>query len=252
VGGVEKRRDKRYSYRMPAVLVRGAREVPLLTGDVGYRGLFLRTDDPPPLRQLLQVKVNLPPVNDAFTVHAMAVFVVPVGASGRAPGVGLQLYAVSGEARQRWDRFVQWVAKSHPESLETPVKPVAEAPDTVNRQFPRIRRELSVKAQSIRDLPLLVTEDVSRGGMFLRTGLDLPIGSELRLLVANPLTGRTVALDTVVRRRVERPPERAGLGVELFGLDEKRREEFAELAGLDEESKEEGVVYVAKDDPLLA
>ncbi len=252
MGDIEKRRDKRYRYRMPAVLVRGTREVPLLTGDVGYRGLFLRTDDPPPLRQLLQVKLNLPPESSPFTVHAMAVFVVPAGTPGRDPGAGLQLYAVSGEARQRWDRFVQWVGQSHPESLETPVKAAAQAPDTVNRQYPRIRRELSVRAQSIRDLHLLVTEDVSRGGMFLRTGIDLAIGSEVRLLVAHPLTGQTVALDTVVRRRVEHPPDRAGLGVELFGLDEKRREEFAELAGLDEEPGEEGVVYVAKDDPLLA
>jgi Tfp pilus assembly protein PilZ len=252
LGGIEKRRDKRYRYQMPAVLVRGTREVPLLTGDVGYRGLFLRTDDPPPLRQLLQVKLRLPPGNDEFTVHAMAVFLVPGGTTGRAPGVGLQLYAVSGEARQRWERFVQWVARSHPDSLETPVKPVAAAPDTVNRQFPRIRMALSVRAQSIRDLDPLVTEDVSRGGMFLRTGLDISIGTELRLLVTHPLTGQTVAVDTVVRRRVEHPPERAGLGVELFGLDEERREKFAALAGLDEPSNEEGVVYVAKDDPLLA
>jgi Tfp pilus assembly protein PilZ len=252
LGGIEKRRDKRYRYQMPAVLVRGTREVPLLTGDVGYRGLFLRTDDPPPLRQLLQVKLRLPPGNEEFTVHAMAVFVVPGATTGRAPGVGLQLYAVSGEARQRWERFVQWVAKSHPDSLETPVKPVAAAPDAVNRQFPRIRVALSVRAQSIRDLDPLVTEDVSLGGMFLRTGLDIAIGSELRLLVTHPLTGQTVAVDTVVRRRVEHPPERAGLGVELFGLDEERREKFAALAGLDEPSNEEGVVYVAKDDPLLA
>jgi Tfp pilus assembly protein PilZ len=196
--------------------------------------------------------MKLPPGNDEFTVHAMAVFAVAGGTSGRAPGVGLQFYAVSVEARQRWDRFVQWVAKNHPDSLETPVKPVAAAPDTVNRQFPRIRMALSVRAESIRKLDPLVTEDVSRGGMFLRTGLDIAIGTELRLLVTHPLTGQTVAVDTVVRRRVEHPPERAGLGVEIFGLDERRREEFAALAGLDEPSIEEGVVYVAKDDPLLA
>ena len=47
MGGVEKRRDKRYRFQMPALLVRGGREVPLLTGDVGYRGLFLRTDAHP-------------------------------------------------------------------------------------------------------------------------------------------------------------------------------------------------------------
>jgi Tfp pilus assembly protein PilZ len=252
LGTVEKRRDKRYRYQMPAVLVRGTREATLLTGDVGYRGLFLRTNDPPPLRQLLQVKLKLPPTEDGLTVHAMAVFVVPAGTAGRAPGVGLQLYAVNGEARQQWDRFVLWVAKTYPESLEAPVKPVATVLDVVNRQFPRFRRALLVRAQSIKDLQPLFTEDVSRGGMFLRTELDLAIGTELRLLVTHPLKGQTIAVDTVVRRRVEHPPERAGLGVELFGLDEKRREEFAALAELDEESNEEGVVYVAKDDPLLA
>jgi Tfp pilus assembly protein PilZ len=250
--GVEKRRDKRYRFQMPAVLVRGTREASLLTGDVGHRGLFLRTDDPPPLRQLLQVKLKLPPTEDELTVHAMAVFVVPGLVEGRAPGVGLQLYALSGEARQRWERFVHWVAKTHPESLQAPVKPVAVVPDAVNRQYPRVRRALSVRAQSISDLPSLVTEDVSRGGMFLRTGFDLPIGSELRLLVTHPLTGQAFAVDTIVRRRVDSPLVGAGLGVELFGLDERRREEFAELAGLDEESDEEGVVFVAKDDPLLA
>jgi Tfp pilus assembly protein PilZ len=237
---------------MPALLVRGAREVPLLTGDVGYRGLFLRTDDPPPLRQLLQVKLKLPPGDEELTLHAMAVFVVPAGASTGAPGVGLQLYAVSGEARQQWERFVRWVAKTHPESLDAPVRPGPAVPDTVNRQFPRVPRALSVRAESTRDLQPLVTEDVSRGGMFLLTGLDVAIGSELRLLVAHPLTGQTFAVDTVVRRRVGRPPDRAGLGVELFGLDERRREEFAALAGLDEDPNEEGVVYVAKGDPLLA
>jgi len=69
---------------MLAVLLRGGREVSLLTGDVSFRGLFLRTDDPPPLRQLLQVKLKLPPENDELVAHAMAVFVVPVGAAGQA------------------------------------------------------------------------------------------------------------------------------------------------------------------------
>jgi Tfp pilus assembly protein PilZ len=252
LGSVEKRRDKRYRFQMPAILVRGTREATLLTGDVGHRGLFLRTDDPPPLRQLLQVKLKLPPTEGELTLHAMAVFVVPAGVEGRAPGIGLQLYAVSGEARQQWERFVRWVAKNHPESLEAPVKPIPTALDSVNRQFPRVHRVLSVRAQSITDLQPLAMEDVSRGGIFLRTGLDVAIGSELRLLVTHPLTGQTFAVDTIVRRRVDHPPERAGLGVELFGLDEKRREEFATLAELDEESNEEGVVYVAKDDPLLA
>jgi Tfp pilus assembly protein PilZ len=251
VGRAEQRRDKRYRYQMLAVLVRGGREVSLLTGDVSYRGFFIRTDDPPPLRQLLQVKLKLPPENDELVVHAMAVFVVPPGAAEKTPGVGLQFYAVSAEVRQRWERFVQWVAKTYPDSLDTPTKPMPAAPDAVHRQFPRVHRALTVRTQSIGDLHHLVTTDVSRGGMFLRTGLDVAIGSELRLFVAHPQTGLTFAVDTVVRRRVESPPERAGLGVEFVGLDDKRRDEFAAFSGLDEVPDEE-VVYVATDDPMLA
>jgi Tfp pilus assembly protein PilZ len=236
---------------MAAVLVRGTRELSLLTGDVSHRGFFLRTDDPPPLRQLLQVKLKLPPENDELVVHAMAVFVVPAGAGGKIPGVGLQLYAGGADVRQRWERFVHWVAKTYPDSLDTPAKPLPAAPDAVQRQFPRVHRTLTVRAQTIGDLHHLVTTDVSRGGMFLRTALDVAIGSELRLFVAHPRTGLTFAVDTVVRRRVESPPERAGLGVEFVGLDGKRREEFAAFSGLDEVPEEE-VVYVATDDPMLA
>jgi c-di-GMP-binding flagellar brake protein YcgR len=102
------------------------------------------------------------------------------------------------------------------------------------------------------DLHHLVTEDVSRGGMFLRTGLDVAIGSDLRLFVAHPQTGLTFAVDSVVRHRVETPPERAGLGVEFVGLDDRRREDLAAFAGIDEAVVEGDVVYVAEDDSLLA
>lgn len=237
---------------MPAILVRGSREVPVLTGDVSYRGLFLRTDDPPPLRELLQLRLKLPPANDGLVIHAMAVFVMPPGKSGSTPGVGLQLYAVGTEVRSRWDRFVHWVATTHPDSLETPVKSVAAAPDPVSRLFPRVRRALTVRTRFTGDLHDLVPEDVSRGGMFLPTGFDAAIGSALRLVVAHPQTGQTFGVDTVVRRRVEPPHPRAGIGVEFVGLDQERRKEFAAFAGLDEMLAGEDAVYVATDDPFLA
>jgi Tfp pilus assembly protein PilZ len=252
VGRPEQRRDRRYRFELPVVLIRGGREVPLLTADVSFRGLFLRTDDPPPLRQLLQVRARLPPENDEIRVHAMAVFVARPGTPGRAPGVGLQLYALGDGDRQRWERFVQWVAKTHPGSLEAPVRPDAGAPDPVKRRFPRVQRTLTVRAQSMEDLQHLVTRDVSRGGMFLRTGVEVAVGSGLRLLIAHPRTGNTFAVDAVVRHRVEGPPERAGFGVEFTGLDGPRREEFAAFAGLDEPASGEDVIYVAQDDPMLA
>lgn len=252
MGHREQRRDRRFRYRLPVTLVRGAQEVALLSDDVSFRGLFLRTDDPPPLRQLLQLRLRLPPENDELRVHAMAVFTVAPGTEGRTPGVGVQLYALGDEARQRWERFVRWVAATHPESDAARVRPKPSAPDPVHRRFPRVARTLTVRTPSVDDLQVLVTRDVSRGGKFLRTTADLPVGSELRLLVAHPRTGQTFAVDAIVRRRVEGPPERAGIGVEFVGLDEKRREELASFAGLDESVPDAGGAPVPEGDPRLA
>ncbi|HET8725676.1 MAG TPA: PilZ domain-containing protein [Anaeromyxobacteraceae bacterium] len=247
----EQRRDRRFRYQMPVTWVRGGREVPLLSGDVSFRGLFLRTDDPPPLRQLVQLRLRLPPGNEELAVHAMAVFAVAPGAGDGAPGVGVQLYALGDEARQRWERFVRWVAATHPESAAARVRPDPAAPDPVQRRFPRQPRTLTVRTPSVDDLQVLVTRDVSRGGKFLRTSVDVPVGAELRLLVAHPRTGQTFAVDAVVRRRVDGPPERAGIGVEFVGLDDRRREELAAFAGLDEAGAETGGAAVPEGDPRL-
>jgi len=165
----EKRRDKRDRMELPALLVNGKREVPLVSGDVRFSGLFLRTDDAPPLRQLVRVKVKVPPANETIEFIAMAVFVVPAGVEGRVPGVGLRLFAVQPEVLKVWQRFVQWVAKTHPESLLGAVRPVAAAPDATKRQFPRAPTTLQVRLSSVDDLAHLVAVDASRGGMFLQT-----------------------------------------------------------------------------------
>lgn len=251
-GRREQRRDRRFRYQLPVTLLRGAQEVSLLSDDVSFRGLFLRTDDPPPLRQLVQLRMRLPPGNDELRVHAMAVFSVPPGTAGRTPGVGVQLYALGDEVRQRWERFVRWVAETHPEGAAPRNPPGPAAPDPVHRRFPRVARTLTVRTPSVDDLQVLVTRDVSRGGKFLRTSLDVPVGSALRLLVAHPRTGQTFAVDAIVRRRVEGPPERAGIGVEFVGLDDQRREALAAFAGLDEAGRDAGGAHVPEGDPRLA
>ena len=58
--GAEQRRDERYAVHIPATLTRGHEAVALLTEDVSFRGLFLRTDSPPTLRQLVRIEIREP------------------------------------------------------------------------------------------------------------------------------------------------------------------------------------------------
>lgn len=107
------RREARVDVRVPVVVYRGKSPVALETSDVSFKGLFVRTTDPPALRSLVRLKVAL--LDREFEAHAMAVHVVTAGERGEGsdahpahePGVGLQFWGLSGPDRTAWDDFVR-------------------------------------------------------------------------------------------------------------------------------------------------
>lgn len=111
----EQRRAERYPFRLPVTLVRGREEIPLVTQEVSYHGFFLETDDLPPVRQLLRLRLLLPPYDRALDVHAMVVH--HLAELDREPGIGVQLYALDRSARSVWENFVTAVRLGQIESL---------------------------------------------------------------------------------------------------------------------------------------
>jgi PilZ domain-containing protein len=104
------RREARVDVRVPVVVYRGRSPVALETSDVSFKGLFVRTTDPPALRSLVRLKVAL--FDREFEAHAMAVHVVGAndtqeGGEVHEPGVGLQFWGLSGPDRTAWDDFVR-------------------------------------------------------------------------------------------------------------------------------------------------
>lgn len=101
------RREARVDVRVPVVIYRGKSPVALETSDVSFKGLFVRTTEPPALRALVRLKVAL--YDREFEAHAMAVHVVTIGEGpdGREPGVGLQFWGLAGPDRTAWDDFVR-------------------------------------------------------------------------------------------------------------------------------------------------
>jgi hypothetical protein len=147
----DQRRDRRYTFRLPVTLLRGREEIPLRTEDVSYQGLFLDTDDPPPLRRLLRLRLLIPPFHRELTTFAMAVHAREGG------GVGVQLYALDRAARTVWANFVTRVrfgdfSENIEEFLFLPpdvLPPTDAGPDSAElarearaREAARARREL--------------------------------------------------------------------------------------------------------------
>jgi hypothetical protein len=120
------RRETRVDVRVPVVLYRAKVAVTLETSDVSFKGLFVCTADPPPLRSLVRLKVAL--VDRELEAHAMAVHVVAPsdGAEAgavRAPGVGLQFWGLAGPDRVAWDDFVAGLVQARRIKAKAPPPP---------------------------------------------------------------------------------------------------------------------------------
>ena len=255
----ERRRDRRYPYRVKLVLTRNGKELVARTEDVSFTGIFYRTDTPIPERQLVRLRLTLPSEGGDFTVMGMVARNVPARA-GLPPGVGIQFYALSVADRRRWTAFIRFVASAAPEPVAPPAPAVAPGtglalapepstePEPVRRSFPRYAAALQVQLHSVDDLRTFYTRNVSKGGLFLATTLPVAEGTTLKVSVVHPRTQEQFTLQAVVRRRTTSGDP--GLGLEFAELTEARRDEFMEFVS--SELKVEEVFYVSAGDLLLA
>ena len=226
---LHRRRDTRYSIRFPAQLVFGKKTDSLLTEDVSYGGVFLCTDSPPPLLQLVQVQLILPIGDRALKAHGMTVHVVEAGnAQSRVPGIGVQFYALDQHTRGAWEAFVRHVETSCPKAPDqSPLRlPRGVTPEPVRRRFERHTAVLKLSPSTLEELEELYSRDVSTGSAFVPTMLKLPVGTRVVVHVSHPVSGQPFLLEASVLHRTEEP---AGLGLELLGANRKLREEFLDF-----------------------
>jgi hypothetical protein len=235
-GGAENRREPRFTIRLPATLLRGKREaLRLETADVSVHGLFLRTDEPPPLRQLVKVEIILPATGRRLLLHGMVVFVRKVPDGGMPVGIGVQLVGLDGELLATWDEFVRSLAPRHSASLRRLEQAAdAETAHPLRRRLERVGAELRLRFRTIRDLVAFAGGEVAEQERFVATDLPLPIGMRLRLVAEHPETRASFALDATVRRRA-REAETNGVALDFAPMDAARRAALAAFAGDDAE-----------------
>jgi type IV pilus assembly protein PilZ len=108
--GTNKRGFARHDVTL-AVRFRTARDFVLEhASNISRGGIFIETDDPPPLDTVVQVELQLPddptPVNTSgIVVHRQ------LAVGGKAPGVGVQFVDASDSFRERIDRYMESLVK---------------------------------------------------------------------------------------------------------------------------------------------
>jgi hypothetical protein len=233
-GGAENRREARFAIRLPATLLRGKREpLRIDTADVSVHGLFLRTDEPPPIRQLVKVEIVLPASGQRLLFHGMVVFVRKGPDGGMPAGIGVQLLGLDGDLLATWDEFVRSLAPRHSASLRRMEEAAdAETVHPLRRRLERTVGELRLRFRTIRDLVAFVGVEVAEPERFVATDLPLPVGMRLRIIAEHPETRATFALEATVRRRA-REGETNGVAMDFASLDAGRRAALTAFAGDD-------------------
>ena len=104
----DRRRQTRVPVQIQITVKAGHFGTALLTGDLNRGGLFIRTDDPRRLRQLVELEIDLhdglEPINTLAVVRHR-ISAAEAREYGRIPGMGVQFYGMSNKTRKRWERF---------------------------------------------------------------------------------------------------------------------------------------------------
>jgi hypothetical protein len=236
----EKRREVRYPARITARVKRRNEMIEMLTNDVSFRGVFIRTDSPPALRQLVKVELVLAD-NVVVSGHAMVVHVAappdgqPKG-SGPVPGIGLQFWGPIENAKH-WEQFIHALKRKQLQGT-----PAATAQDKVRRASERFKLALEV----VLDGKRVMTRDVSENGMAVRTDLAMPIGTraQLDLRAGQEL----LTFEIIVRRTIDEPGFK-GLGIELIDVPPERKTDLVRFLRANAPSEER--IFVSPGDPKL-
>ena len=217
------RRCQRIEVKLPVEVRSGGRKVQCYSRDISRHGLYVLTDNPPAERQLLALRINLPdgplPVDVVGSV-AHRVTREDSVRTGTAAGMGIGFFVLSGEAKSRWDGYVESLIGHAPHA------PGATAKSPAKPTFLLRLRDL----QRVREFQ---QKELAQGRMFLKTPVLRPIGDLVQLVVIHPITDDELALACRVGEvSLGSPTQAKGMTLELPALDEALVRAFgAFLAG---------------------
>jgi uncharacterized protein (TIGR02266 family) len=228
---VERRRDARYPAELSVMVHGGKSTQTVITWEVSYRGLFLITDKPPGERQLIKLEIQMPDGHRIVAPAMVAWTRAHADNEGRPPGAGVQFYGIGKDETAVWQRFVtalkdESMARATQPSA-TPV-PTSADPEHGRRRHGRHVATFKIRPRSLARLHEMYTRDISRGGMFIVTDQQIPVGESIKVDVVHPDTHERFVLSCVVRRAIT-DPGRTGLGVEFIDMDEERRALFQQF-----------------------
>ena len=179
-------------------------DVPFKTLDASYEGVYLLSDEPLPLRKLIRFRTCIPGSEDDLQMLGLVAHTVnPADAdeSPVPPGMGIQLFSLGKETRQRWRDYVDKLYTANPEARR--------AVESARRPKLRIRIPNAAYLRRFR------TIDLPAGSLFLRSPDRHDVGTLVDCVITHPESTEEFLLPATVASVVDGSPKERGLRLQF-------------------------------------
>ena len=227
--GEEKRKQKRVSSRIP-VQFPDRDSAERVTMNVSRHGILVA--DPAEHKEggLVRLRLMVPPQqrpvdilgrvawrNEMDGMHVMGIHFISMDSKERA---NWNSFIGVIEGLEDTDAFTGDKKKAKP----TPA-PAAPAPDGERRRSERRQASFIVRFRDTARMEQFITENLSEGGMFLRTPVLKAVGDRIQVVVVHPVTNHDFELDAEVVHvnAASSDTEQKGMGLKFLPLDEEEK-----------------------------
>lgn len=229
LSGREQRRSRRFRRELVVEIHEKNRCQKVRAADVARHGLFLITDLPLHERHLVQLVIHLP----RGTIKAAASVTRTLRNTSGAEGVGVQFFALSGEAKRRWDTFIfdlhrsqrdepdgvlSGPARPSPSSSTPPGAPLVSGPSSPSPGLPSTAwwpsedadqiATFIIRLKSLSRLEEFAASHLAEGGMVLYTPVLHRPGDAVKLVYVHPRTEEEFHIPGIVDAAYADRPKR--------------------------------------------
>jgi Tfp pilus assembly protein PilZ len=170
-------------------------------------GVFVETDDPAALREMVTVELRLAGCSDPAHLEGEVVHIVPpemLGAGAR-PGVAVQFSCSPVSLRAALEPFVAAAGA-----------PTPKPQDSGRRRAPRAPAQLPIRIQSGSAVLVGHTRDLSVVGTLASVrGDELPVGTQAQVTVKHPYDGEPLVCAATITRHLSNEGGVMGLAIEF-------------------------------------
>lgn len=200
------------------------------TRNISRGGIFLATSEPLPEGSKIRLVFYLPDSSKEIRIIGEVIHALTKERGrqrGQEPGMGIEFIDFSPSSKREISRYIEGLLSEKDIIIEK------------RRQEPRFDARIKVGFKSDRAFFWEYSEDISKGGIFIRTANPVPLNSKVQLKLSLPGKNREISVVGEVIYIVKEGEGKRGpgMGLQLIDFDEDGKKEIEEYI---EEIKNKG------------